>query len=403
MIQLNCNLTIAIIKRRYKVEFKKDLQSNILPFWLKNSIDKENGGIYTCLDREGNIYGEDKSVWFQGRALWTFAKAYNVIEKKTEYLDAAKTIYGFLKKCTDSDGRMFFTVTKDGRELQKRRYYFSETFAAIGLAEYYKATQDKEALIEAEKYFTVAYECFKGVRKNPPKINPENSKMKALSPVMIMLSTAQTMRSIDGLYEKYDKICKECLNEILHGGFLTERALMESVDVNGNFVDSPSGRIVNPGHSLEAAWFVITEGLMTGNSDAIQAGKKIIDITLPLGIDKKYGGIIAFTDINGKPPVQLEWDMKLWWPQCEAMIALRLAYSIFGEEKYNEEYIKLKEYCKQYFCDNEKGEWYGYLHYDNTPSTDLKGNIFKGPFHIPRLYMIMSVMDEYGSIEKYVK
>ena len=125
------------------MNYKKDLLENILPFWLKTAIDYENGGIYTQADEKGVIYGTEKSVWFQGRALWTFAKAYNTIDPNPEYLKAAKCIYGFLPKCTDTDGRMFFTVTADGRELQKRRYYFSETFAAIGCAEYYKATGDR--------------------------------------------------------------------------------------------------------------------------------------------------------------------------------------------------------------------------------------------------------------------
>ncbi len=385
------------------MNFKSDLVNNILPFWLKTAIDYENGGIYTCLDKDGNIYGTDKSVWFQGRALWVFSKAYNCIEKNEEYLKAAKNIYKFFPKCTDTDGRMFFTVTKDGRELQKRRYYFSETFAAIGCAELYKATGDKEILESAEKYFTVAYECFKGIRKNPPKINPENQQTKALSPVMIMLATAQVMRSVDGLYDKYNNIAKECLDEILHGGYLTERALLESVSIDGKFIDSPNGRIVNPGHSLEAAWFILAEGIVTKNDEAIEAAKKIIDITLPLGIDKKHGGLIAFTDLDGKPPVQLEWDMKLWWPQCETMIALRLAHTVFKDEKYLNLYNEFKEYCEKYFVDTESGEWYGYLHYDNTVSTTLKGNIFKGPFHIPRLYIIMAMMDEFGGIEEYMK
>lgn len=385
------------------MNFKSDLINNILPFWLNSAIDYENGGIYTCLDRDGKIYGEEKSVWFQGRALWVFSKAYNIIEKNPEYLKAAKTIYSFLEKCVDTDGRMFFTVTKDGREIQKRRYYFSETFAAIGCAELYKATGDKKILNDAEKYFSVAYECFKGKRENTPKFNPENYSFKALSPVMIMLSTAQVLRSVDEISEKYDKIANECLNEILNGGYLTEKGLLENVSKDGNAVDSPTGRIVNPGHSLEAAWFIMSEGIISKNSDAINAAKRIIDITLPLGLDKKHGGIIAFTDCDKKPPVQLEWDMKLWWPQCEAMIALRLAYLVFGEEKYNDKYLEIKEYCEKYFCDSEKGEWYGYLHYDNTVSTDLKGNIFKGPFHIPRLYMIMSVMDETKSIIDFMK
>ncbi len=382
------------------MNYKKDLL-NILKFWLDNSIDYENGGIFTCLDREGNIYGREKSVWFQGRALWTFSKAYNVIEKNPEYLKAAKNIYEFLPRCTDTDGRMFFKVTEDGREIQKRRYYFSETFAAIGCAEYYKATGDENALADAEKYFDVAFECFSGVRKTTPKTNPETCNTKSLSPSMIMLSTVQTMRSVTGK-QKYDDIAKICLDKILKGGFLTEKALLESVSTDGEFCDTPGGRTVNPGHSMEAAWFLMLEGIATKNKDAVLAGKKIIDITWPLGWDEKNGGIIAFTDCMEKPPVQLEWDMKLWWPQCETMIALRLAYILFNDEKYNKMYETVKEYCKKHFVDNEFGEWYGYLHYDNTVSTTLKGNIFKGPFHIPRLYIIMSILDEYGNIEKYI-
>lgn len=386
------------------MNYKRTLLDNILPFWLNNAIDNENGGIFTCLDREGNIYGRDKSVWFQGRALWTFCKAYNVVEKREEYLKAAKTIYDFLPKCTDTDGRMYFTVTEDGKELQKRRYYFSETFAAIGCAEYYKATGDKAILETAEKYFKVAYECFTGVRKNPPKINPDNQDLKALSPAMIMLSTAGTMASMNSENKEfYASIVKECIDEILHGGYLTDKALLENVTKKGEFVNTPNGRIVNPGHSLEAAWFLMVEGLTSGNQEAIEKGKQIIDITLPLGIDKKHGGIIAFCDLNGNPPVQLEWDMKLWWPQCEAMIALRLAYILFKEEKYNKYYKQLKKYCKKYFVDEKYGDWFGYLHYDNTPSTTLKGNIFKGPFHIPRLYMIMSVLDDTNDITNYAK
>lgn len=377
------------------MDYKKELTENILPFWLDNAIDYKNGGIFTQLDRKGEIYGREKSVWFQGRALWAFSKAFNEIEKNEEYLKAARNIYNFLPKCTDKDGRMFFTVTEDGKELQKRRYYFSETFAAVGCAEFYKATGETEALENAEKYFEVAYECFKGKRKNPPKINPENSKMKTLSPVMIMLSTAQTMRSVENEnFEKYNEIAKECLNEILSGGFLKEDALLENVTTDGEFSNTPTGRIVNPGHSLEAAWFVMAEGIYENNRKALEMGKKIIDITLPGGWDKVNGGILAFCDYSGMPPVQLEWDMKLWWPQCEAMIALRLAYMIFKEEKYLEKFEEIREYCEKYFKDNEYGEWFGYLHYDNSVSTDLKGNIFKGPFHIPRYYILMSLFDE---------
>ena len=385
------------------MNYKHDLKNHILPFWMNDALDREHGGIFTCLDETGEIYGEEKSVWFQGRALWSFSKAYNTVEKDPAYLNAAKIIYDFLPKCEDTDGRMFFTVTREGIGIQKRRYYFSETFAAIGCAEYYLASGDESALLAARKYFTVAYECFTGKRKNEPKFNPEAFDRKALSPVMIMLSTAQTMRAIDTEKKDfYHTIAKDCLDEILHGGFLKENALLECVNSDGTFSDTPSGRVVNPGHSMEAAWFVMTEGILTDNKEAIEAGKKIIDITLPHGWDEKNGGLIAFTDVSGKPPVQLEWDMKLWWPQCETMIALRLAYILFGEEKYKNLYENMESYCEKHFVDHENGEWYGYLHYDNSVSTTLKGNIFKGPFHVPRLYILMAVLDECGDIRRYM-
>ena len=394
----------ALHKKEITMNYRKELTETILPFWLEHAMDYENGGIFTCLDEEGMIYGKEKSVWFQGRALWTFSKAYNVIQKEPQYLKAAKALYDFLPKCQDTDGRMIFTVTEDGRGIQKRRYYFSETFAAIGCEEYYRASNDPEALLNARYYFDVAYDCFTGARYTEPKLNPKVHAMKSLSPVMIMLSTAQTMRAIDTEHQsKYAKIAEDCLREILDGGYLTERALLEHVSRDGKAVDTPQGRIVNPGHSMEAAWFILTEGLLTGNQKAIEAGKNIIDITLPLGWDKKHGGIIAFTDVSGKPPVQLEWDMKLWWPQCETMIAARLAYALFGEETYQKLYQDTEKYCQEYFIDKNHGEWYGYLHYDNTPSTTLKGNIFKGPFHIPRLYMIMALLDSGASMETYMQ
>ncbi len=382
------------------MNFKKDLCEKILPFWLDNAVDYKNGGIYTSLDREGNIYGTDKSVWFQGRALWSFCKAYNTIEKNPKYLDAAKCIYNFLPRCTDSDGRMYFIVTEAGKEIQKRRYYFSETFAAIGCAELYKATGDKEVWHKAEQYFDVAYECFTGVRKNQPKFNSENQNLKSLSPVMIMLATAQTMRSVGENFDKYNNIAALCIKQILNGGFLCEKALMENITQDGAFLDTPTGRIINPGHSMEAAWFIMLEGVITNNNEAVIKAKEIIDKTWPLGWDKEHGGIIAFCDVSGKPAVQLEWDMKLWWPQCETMLALRMAHMLFGDEKYLDMYNTVKQYCEDYFVDEDFGEWYGYLHYDNTVSTSLKGNIFKGPFHIPRLYNLMAILDETQDITK---
>ena len=386
------------------MNMKTYLTDDILKFWVENSIDKENGGIFTSLDRDGSVYGTDKSVWFQGRALWTFSKAYNMVEKKEEYLSFAKSLYEFLPKCTDTDGRMFFSVTAQGSELQKRRYYYSETFAAIGCAEYYKATGDKSVLADAEKYFDVAYSLYKNPELSTPKFNPQNAPYKAVAPSMIMLNTAQIMLTASENKERYTSICKECMEEIMHGGYVKSElgGMLEQVKLDGSFEDKPSTRVVNPGHSLECAWFLMAAGLTFGNEEALLKGKEIIDITMPLGTDKIHGGLISFTDISGKPPVALEWDMKLWWPQCETIIANRLAYKIFGEEKYLDNYNAFLDYAMKNFADKEFGEWYGYLHYDNTVAHSLKGNLFKGPFHLPRMIMILHDFEENGNMNKFL-
>ena len=383
------------------MDFKRYLMDDVLPFWLKNGIDEENGGIFTQLERDGTLYGTEKSVWFQGRALWTFSKAYNLVDQNEEYLAAAKKIYSFIPRCTDTDGRMFFTVTREGQEIQKRRYFFSETFAAIGCAQYYKATGDEEAWNRAEKYFATAKACFDDPSLNPPKYK---TSAKALSPIMIMMSTARSMAECAPDKEKYSALAREYAKGVIGGGYYQEEvgALLESVSLDGGFINTPSGRVVNPGHSLETAWFLMAEGLLEKNEEALSLAKKIIDVTMPLGLDRKHGGIIAFCDCLGKPATSLEWDMKLWWPQNEAIIANRMAYEIFGDERYKESYETLLDYAFSHFADKEYGEWYGYLHYDSTPSATLKGNIFKGPFHLPRMLMILNEIDN-GRMRDYFK
>ena len=364
------------------------LTENVLPFWLENAIDYVNGGIYTCLDEDGSVYDTEKSVWFQGRALYIFSKAYNVIEKNPEYLKAAKAIFEFLPKCGDETGRMAFTVTETGEYVQKRRYYFSETFAAIGCTEYYLATGDEKAKILSERYFDIAYNIYKDPGLSTPKFNPKTAPYHALSPAMILLSTAQVLRKIN--HDKYNKVASEMIDEILL--HLTEYGLIENVDLNGNFVNTSTGRVINPGHALEAAWFLLAEGQYQNDPALLVAGKKIIDKAMEYGC--KNDGIIAFCDCLNKPAKALEWDMYLWWPQCEAIIANFMAYKIFGEEQYFDNYSKVKKFAFEKFADNKNGEWYGYLHYDKTIANRLKGNIFKGPFHLPRMLILLDALEK---------
>ncbi len=307
--------------------------------------------------------------------------------------------YSFLiKHGFDIDQRMFFTVTRDGRPLQKRRYLFSETFAIIACAEYYKASGNLDALRTAGEIFMRVYGIYKDPSCDPhktiPKINPGTRATKALALPMILLSTIQVLREVDK-----DPIYNEFSMEILDAIFKDfvkpeEKALFETVGINGERLDTPQGRCINPGHSIETAWFLIHEGLYRNDKHLLNNAIKILDWSLELGWDKEYGGLLYFVDIEGKPAEQLEWDMKLWWPHTEALYALLLAYDITKDPKYEQWFYRIHEWSFSHFPDTEYGEWYGYLHRDGTVSTTLKGSMWKGPFHLPRALLLCTKLLE---------
>ena len=72
--------------KEWSESYKTDLTTNIMPFWLKYGLDKVNGGIYTCVDRDGSLMDTTKSVWFQGRFAFICSYAYNNIEKNEAWL-----------------------------------------------------------------------------------------------------------------------------------------------------------------------------------------------------------------------------------------------------------------------------------------------------------------------------
>ena len=377
--------------------FYENELTETLNFWHEHGYDQVNGGFYTCLERNGNVYDTDKAVWAQGRGMWVFAKAYNFIEKNPKYLEAAVKAYDFVTKhCFDADGRMFFTVTGEGVGIQKRRYWFSESFTVVGSIELYRATNDKKYLVTARNTFDVMLKVKNGDIKVAPKFNPEVVNCIALASPMIMLITCQILRSVDTeRTDYYNQLIDDNIKEIMLHYHEEKKAVFENVNPDGSLCSGSRGRLVNPGHSIEASWFLMDEAVYRNDKDLLQTALNILEWSFELGWDYDLGGLRYFVDVEGKPVQALEWDMKLWWPHNEMLIAFLMAYKLTGEEKYLEKYKLVHDYSFAYFKDKEHGEWYGYLHRDGSVSTDLKGNIFKGPFHLPRCLLenILQIKD----------
>ena len=366
-------------------KYREDLVNDIMPFWLKNGLDRVNGGVYTCVDRDGSLIDSTKSVWFQGRFAFVCSFAYNTIEKNPEWLAAAKSTIDFIEAhCFDTDGRMYFEVMADGTPLRKRRYVFSESFAAIAMAEYAKASGD---MTYAEK----ALNLFKDIRKfvaTPGYMEPKYLpalQAKGHSLVMILINTASRIRNVisDPVLDQQINESIASLKDFMKPEF---KALLEMVSPNGEFIDTINGRLINPGHCIETAWFLLEEAKYRNwDKELTEQALKILDWSWEWGWDKQYGGIINFRDCRNLPPQDYSQDMKFWWPQTEAIIATLYAYEATDDDKYLIWHKQISEWTYAHFPDNKFGEWYGYLHRDGTVAQPAKGNIFKGPFHIPRM------------------
>ena len=365
--------------------YSGQLLNDTIPFWFPRSYDKEYGGFLLMRDANGTLIDDDKAVWIQGRATWMLSTLYNTIEKKQEWMDGAKLGYDFLNKhCFDEDGQMFFHVTRDGRPIRKRRYFFSETFYVIAAAAYARASGDEEAARKARLVFgkCIEYATIPGLLQ--PKFTGTRPA-KGIGVPMIMMNTAQQLRETIG-DDRCDVWITKWIAEIENDFVKDEiKCVMEQVAPDGTIIDHIDGRTLNPGHAIEGAWFILHEAKYRNNDKhLIELGCRILDYMWERGWDKEQGGILYFRDVFNKPVQEYWQDMKFWWPHNEVIIATLLAYTMTGNEKYAAMHHMVHTYSYNNFHDKINGEWFGYLHRDGTIAQTAKGNLYKGPFHLPR-------------------
>ncbi|WP_290540340.1 AGE family epimerase/isomerase [Alistipes sp.] len=377
--------------------YKEELLGNVLPFWLDFSQDREFGGYYTCLDRKGNVYDTDKFVWLQGREVWLFSMLYNKVEVRREWLDCALRGGEFLKKYGhDGSCNWYFSLTREGKPLIEPYNIFSYTFATMAFAQLSKASGDPE-------YARIAKQTFDRIlekRSNPKgqwcKSHAGTRPIKDFALPMILCNL---MLEIEHLLDpqQIESTIESCLHEVLDVFYQPDLGLIvENVSaVDNSLVDSFEGRLINPGHSLEAMWFVMDMGRRLGRQDLIDKAVRISLRTIEYGWDKTYGGIFYFMDRLGHPQQQLEWDQKLWWVHLESAIAMLKGYWLTGNAECLSWFERLDSYMWSHFKDPEYPEWFGYLNRRGEVLLPLKGGKWKGCFHVPRgLYQLWQILEQ---------
>ncbi len=377
-------------------QYKSELLDKVLPFWLENSQDKEFGGYFTCLDREGKVFDTDKFIWLQGREVWMFSMLYNKVEKKQEWLDCAIQGAEFLKKYGhDGNYNWYFALTREGQPLVEPYNIFSYTFAAMAFGQLSIATGSQEYAEIAKRTFDIILSKIDNPKGKWSKAHPGTRNMKGFALPMILCNLAL---EIEPLLDKdfMEKSIYNCIHEVLDVFYRPELDLIvENVSADGQLLDNFDGRLLNPGHAIEAMWFVMDLGVRLNRQDLIEKAVKIALQEVEYGWDKQYGGIFYFMDRLGHPVQQLEWDQKLWWVHIETLITMLKGYQLTGSEECLNWFEKVHEYAWGHFADKEYPEWFGYLNRRGEVLLPLKGGKWKGCFHVPRgLYQCWKILEK---------
>jgi N-acylglucosamine 2-epimerase len=369
--------------------YRGALLRSVIPFWERHSPDIEHGGYFTCLDRDGTVYDRDKFVWLQARQVWTFSMLYNRLERRESWRDMARLGAGFLQRHgMDAEGRWYFALTQDGQPLVQPYNIFSDCFAAMAFSQYALATGDDGARELARRTYDGIVRRADNPKGAYEKRVPGTRPLRGFSLPMIM---ANLVLELEWLLdaETVERMIDEVIRDIT-GPFLDpERGLLhEAVSPDGSRPDCFEARLINPGHGLEAMWFLMDLARRRGDAKLANLAVDVALRTLSFGWDGEHGGIFYFLDGKGCPPQQLEWDQKLWWVHLEAMVAFLKAYGLTGRKDCLEAFERVQAYTWDKFPDAEHGEWYGYLNRQGTPLLTLKGGKWKGCFHLPRALLL---------------
>ena len=375
-----------------KALYSHELFESVVPFWEKYSPDRELGGYFSCLDRDGTVFDKDKFLWMQGRELWGFAHLYRTVRPEPRWLELARLGADFIReKGRAPNGDFWFAVDRAGKPLVQPYNIYADCFCAAGLAEYGRVSGEAWAA-------DLAVSTWRRIQER--KANPKGVWTKQIGANRPVLAMSFPMMQVwmagvfDGLVprEELDAPIDAALNQVLTLHLDLERkALFERVYADGTRPDCMEGRLLTPGHALETLWFIMSEAERRDaasrdprNCEIIETARDAMLWTVERAWDEKYGGIFYYMDYEGFPTEKVESKMKLWWVHAEALCAFLLAYRLTGDPACEAWFKRIQEWTWSRFPDPEYGEWYGYLERTGEVAHTLKGGKWKGFFHIPR-------------------
>ena len=382
-------------------EASEDLTGNILPFWISRMTDNVRGGFYGRIDIQNRVYHDaDKGGILNARILWTYSSAYRVTGDSL-YLRMAKRARDYILKyfIDRENGGAFFSLNADGSPSDTRKQVYTNSFFIYALAEYSRATGDREALAEARKISDL-FEKYALDRENNGYFEVFSLNWQRIRDRMIGESTEKdekTMNTHLHLMEAYanlyrvsgDAVAGQRLRNVV--GIFLDHIIDKKTSHLICFMDRSWNRtsdIDSYGHDIESSWLLYEAASLLNDKELTErVSKACIGIANAASEGYQPDGSMLTEKNTSTGHVRLQ---RSWWEQAETVVGYLNAYELTHDRTYMDKSLKCWEYIKKNFIDPKNGSWFSYISETGTPSGD-KGGFWICPYHSGR--MCMEVME----------
>jgi mannobiose 2-epimerase len=391
--------------RDWPVIFRDSLQHSVLQFWIDHAVDKEFGGLLGRLDRTGQPVGSgDKSVVLISRSLWSFSEAYRRYPDPAYQKMAAECLKFLREKMWDKDhGGYYFMVTRDGKIVDSTKQLNPMSYVMEGLAEYALAFHDQQVAREALDLFRVIdqhahdntyggyriafkadWAFIENYKDGPNGAGSFGRKsydwhlglLEALATLYDVTRDAQVRARVEELLDIF-------VNKIIDADVGYGRYYFHDdwtvADRDGDSRQSEYGL------DLEASWLIVEAAQRVGRQQDPKirsASLALVNHALQYGFDKEHGGVYRYGPAT-QPATNKDME---WWQQCEALVALLNAYQMTGDPKYWQAFDLEARFFLDRFSDHEHGEVYTAL-FHTGKIDDEKVGPWKAPYHVTRAFL----------------
>lgn len=385
------------VEARLEREFRQELTSGILPFWMDRMVDHTHGGFYGRITGKGHcVPSAEKGAVLNARILWTFSAAFRILGEERYGMMANRAYEYLVEHLLDSEfGGVYWSVNTDGSPLQTKKQVYALGFAIYGLSEYVRATGNQEALLHAQALFytleTRAYDSVHGgyyeaFQRDWTPIEDMRLSEKDTNDCKTMNTHLHVLESYTNLYRVWPSA------EL-------GKAIRRLLGIFGRYICNPEdghldlffgedwtrhGTMVSYGHDIEASWLMHEAALVLDDKLLLQDVESLVLRIADAATEglQPDGSIIYESErVDG-----VRDEERHWWPQAEVVVGYYNIFQHFSLKKAFDRAVSAWDYIQTNLIDYEGGEWFWSIRPDGTPNCeDDKAGFWKCPYHNGRM------------------